>query len=293
MKYKYVLGVILLLTHISCTEDINLTPEYKKKIVTNCILVNDSIQTLTLTYSSILNQHYYDEVTDASITLYQDGIEVGKFAKTSFSKWQIKHTPSIGSEYLLRIQVQGWEDIEASTTMPEPTSLLVDSTNVRDNIRYFTQEQSPKPYWIFVMTQKRDTIMANPIIMSGDELKTSVGSSHPDCDGFNATDRMVLEDKGTTREHLAYLRINPNSNETQRFYVEAGMYSNCLIVFRTSSEEYDRYMKSSVQKMMVYHVFDDPIQWFDENEIYTNIDNGLGIFAAYYEQVVQCPYDSH
>lgn len=131
-------------------------------------------------------------------------------------------------------------------------------------------------------------MLHNPVVEAGDELESSVGSTHPHADNFNANDRMMFEDKGTTREHIAYIRIAPQTKAAS-FYVEASLRTS-LVFFRSASEEYDQYMKSSVQKMMVYNAFEDPTQWLDENEVYSNISNGLGVFAAYADRIIPCHY---
>lgn len=290
-KYStnWIVIVILPLCY-SCVQDIDLEEKRENKIVVNCMLTTDSIQTLTLTYSNPLNQFYYDEVEEATATLYLNDDEVGQFEKTAYSKWTLNHTPEIGGHYRLRVQVTGWEEIEATTTMPFAVRVEKADGSNTNRQRYFRQHYAPNPYWMFVLTQRRDTMMIVPIVESGDKLQTSIGSSHPWCDSFNATEEMVFEGKGTTREHLAYIRITPDkADDDTPFYLEAKL-GQSLVFFRSASNEYDLYMKSSVQKMMVYLAFDDPTQWFDENEIYTNINNGLGIFAAYNDWVIQCHY---
>ncbi|MFV0265536.1 MAG: hypothetical protein ACK5HT_00210, partial [Draconibacterium sp.] len=137
--------------------------------------------------------------------------------------------------------------------------------------------------------------MPTPVVMPVDQLENSLGTNHPFRDDFNMSDNIMFYDtggEGTTTEHVAYLRIRQSENGAENeisFYIE-GSFRQSLVFFRAVSAEYDLYMKSSVQKMMVYSVFDDPSSWFDENEIYTNINNGLGIFAAYSDHIVQCHY---
>ncbi len=291
LKTNYLLLVVsILLFCCSCVEDVDLDEKRTKKIVVNCILTTDSIQTLALTYSNPLNQFYYDEVESAVASLFLDSAEVGKFEKISYSKWQLKHKPKLGGNYRLKIEVPDWDAIEATTTMPPPVWMEKTEGNNTYERSYFKQRYAPNPYWVFVMSQQKDTVMVNPIVEGGDKLQTSIGSTHPDSDNFNTSDRMVFEGKGTTREHLAYIRITPEGLEDETlFYLEARL-GQSLVFFRSVSHEYDYYMKSSVQKMMVYDTFDDPTQWFDENEIYTNITNGLGVFAAYSDRIIQCHY---
>lgn len=82
--------------------------------------------------------------------------------------------------------------------------------------------------------------------------------------------------------HLGYLRIKETDNNVNypvTFFIEARM-RNAIVVFRAASIEYDKYMKSSLIKANAYKVEDDPTASFEENVIYSNINGGLGIFAA-------------
>jgi hypothetical protein len=65
------------------------------------------------------------------------------------------------------------------------------------------------------------------------------------------------------------------------FVIETGALLHAAFYFRSASEEYDRYMKTSCRKMQLYHSESDPVQWFDETVVYSNINGGVGIFAAY------------
>ena len=40
--------------------------------------------------------------------------------------------------------------------------------------------------------------------------------------------------------------------------------------------------------MLVYQSFEDPTQWLDESEIFSNIENGVGIFGAYTDVMFNC-----
>ncbi|MDA3880212.1 MAG: DUF4249 family protein [Prolixibacteraceae bacterium] len=286
------LSIYLFLFQIlyACVADIDIESTRDKKIVVNCVLTPDSIQTLTLMYSSPHSQLWHEEVDSAIITLFQDSIEIGHFRKTGFSNWQLLHTPQYGDKYRIHIKVPNWPDIEGSTTMPNPVHITKTEGNNSNTVRYFRQLPNTLPYWIFVIRQKHDTIMVKPQIASNDVLLTSIGCNHPNADNFNTTNNMVLENKGSTREHIAYIRITAPKDSTETtFYVETNLYQS-LVFFRAASTEYDLYMKSSIQKMVIHSSFNDPTAWFDESEIFTNIDNGLGIFGAFSDVIVQCHY---
>ena len=55
------------------------------------------------------------------------------------------------------------------------------------------------------------------------------------------------------------------------------------MVFRAASAEYDRYLRSVIEKMLFYESEGDPSAWFEQTVVYSNIEHGLGIFGAYYQ----------
>ena len=68
------------------------------------------------------------------------------------------------------------------------------------------------------------------------------------------------------------------------FKLQASFGFHTCICFRTASAEYDKYIKTSMQKILMRSDETDPGIWFDETKVFSNIDNGTGIFAAYYNQ---------
>lgn len=156
--------------------------------------------------------------------------------------------------------------------------------------RYFVQERADNPFWMFHLKQDIDTLMLKPAISASDRLVEFIGTSHPDADNFNASDNLMFFDTGEpgdTREHLCYIRVLPEDSSRREFYVE-GQLRQSLMVFRSVSDEYDKYLKTSLMKMMSHQNFDDPTQWLDESTVYCNINGGLGIFGAYSDHIIQC-----
>ncbi len=280
-------GLFLLL--ISCVEEVDIESARTRKIVVNALLYMEPVQKLSLTYSNALGDYYYDELEEATITLYENGNEAGQYHKTGYSKWELDYTPTAGSQYQLKVEVPGASTIEAYTQMPpnaEVSKAAISNTAYR---KHLIQNQAAQPYYIFVMNQEGNEITANPQVEADNTLEMHVGTNHPQVDHFNMQDESMQSLWGSdfsTMEFMAYLRIEADANEESiPFYIE-GRLSHCLVFIRTASQEYDRYLKTSLQKMLVYEAFDDDTQWFDENDIYSNIPNGLGIFAAYNDQTI-------
>lgn len=259
----------------------------KQKIVVNALLNAGEIQKMTLTKSNPLGQFYYDQVEDAEIILW-DGDEVaGKYTKAGYGKWELVYKPIQTHNYKLEVKLSNGTVLSACTTMPQMPDISKSGNQNTRNRKHFLQEPSITPYYIFIMDQTRTAIVPNPVVEATDKLQMHIGTNHPSVDGFNMQENSMQSLWGsefTTMEFRTYLRIVDDSKENQPFYVEGRLWKS-LVFFRAASDEYDRYLKSSLQKMLVYEVFNDDTQKFDENEVYSNITNGIGIFAAYNDRV--------
>lgn len=272
----------------SCVEDIDLDREYERKVVVNCVLEDSDTQTLSLSYNSAVGSFSHEEITDAEVMLSCDGVEVGRFVHKSYMRWELAYTPEAGREYTLTVRVSGHEDITASTVMPRARGLSKIRNAGGRSIRYFSQRGVASPYWIFHLSQQTEEYDPDPKVSYTDRLIDDIGTNHPDVDDFNAFDEMMFAGTGlvgTTRSHMSYLRIVPNG-DVGSFGVE-GDFTGTLVVFRFPSVEYDRYMRSSILKMMSHTDETDPSRWFEEVSVYSNIPGGLGIFGAVADTMIQ------
>lgn len=279
---------LAILTLAACVENIDLRREYARKVVVNCVLEDTDTQTLSLSYNTEAGSFHYDEVTDAEVSLSCDGEEVGRFEHKSYMRWELAYAPEAGREYTLTVRVPGYEDITASTVMPRARGLSKIRNEGDDLIRYFSQRGVASPYWIFHLSQQTQDYEPDPKVGVSDYLREEIGTDHPGVDDFNAYDDMMFagsELVGTTRSHMAYLRIVPDG-DIGRFAVE-GWFSGTLVVFRFPSEEYDKYLRSSILKMMSHIDDTDPSRWFEEVSVYSNVSGGLGIFGAFADTVIQ------
>ena len=141
-KIKFILffsalaGILFFIT--ACEESVILDP--KEKVVNvKCILSNDTVQTVKLTYSSYLSESYYPPVKEAEVsvsfaldttivlpsgnTLVIDTTGVIKFEKINDGKWQAKFTPIPWVKYTLSATIQGKGSISATTLFPDTATV--------------------------------------------------------------------------------------------------------------------------------------------------------------------------
>lgn len=281
-KYILLTGVVLSLFLYGCVEPIDLNPSGEKKPVVNCILTSDAVQKLTLTYTSPHGQNFYEEIADAKIILFETDKVVGEFQKSAYAEWTLNYRPKAGITYRLTVQIPGVKELSATTTFPHILPIRRVKDLDTEGKRYF-EKDSTNVFWAFAFEKPEDITMRPVVIDPKFQLYSSIGSDYPQIDNFNH--QQLDEVNGTRKKYFAYLRMLADE-KSRRFYLEE-LY-NCVVVFRSVSHEYDQYLKSSITKMLVYEAFDDPTQWLDESEVFSNIENGVGIFGAYSDVMFNC-----
>lgn len=255
----------------------------ERKPVVNCILTSEAVQKLTLAYTNSHGQNYYEEIPDAKIVLFEAGKAVGEFQKSGYAEWTLNYRPRAGMYYKITVQIPGKKELRATTTFPDTLPIRRVKESDAGGKRYF-EKDSTDVFWAFALEKPEDVTMRRVTIDPTFQLYSSIGSDYPKIDNFNH--QKHDEASGNGKRYFAYLRMLPDGEQARRFYLEE-LYS-CVVVFRAVSSEYDRYLKSSIAKMLVYEAFDDPTQWLDESEVFSNIENGVGIFGAYTDVMFNC-----
>jgi len=279
-----IIASLSILCFYGCVEDLSLDSQTSNYAVVNCVLTNNDVQYLSLTQSVSLDGSYvFKEIKDATIILFEQADSVGIFERKGYDDWQIKFHPKPDKLYKLEVHLSNKSILTASTKMPSDNQI---KSNIEGNIfptKYFTQLSANNPCWIFVFAS--DEIFADTIAPSTRILRSQLGTDHALVDNFNRDGNLLdFLPEGTTPAYNYYIRINPSETNTEAgwpFCIQTSFGLNSMVFFRTASIEYDKYLKTSLEKMDIYTDEDDPARWFDESSIYSNINNGLGIFAAY------------
>jgi len=272
---------------VSCIETLDFEPNFESKVVVNCVLTADSVQTLSITRNRLPGQstRYFEGIENAVAHLLCDDIEVGTFIHTVQGRYELAYTPEPGKTYGLEIQVPGEDSISASTVFPTRIHIFR-TANGDDGRREFFQFTSGDPYWCFSFFLQERYVFNPPPEDAPKRLNERIGTDHPRADGFNAGHTAPLEWSVSVPEHLCYLRIEPRIEDGPvLFSIESDLPTFASsVVFRFVSSDYDAYLKSALQKAYVFRTFYDPSAYFNDDEIYSNIEGGLGIFGAYVDE---------
>lgn len=81
MKCRIVPAVLYMLIALTaCTEDLEFSSSFEKKVTVNCLLEDSDVQTMTLTWNTVKGVFKYEYVEEADAMLFLEGEEVGRFS---------------------------------------------------------------------------------------------------------------------------------------------------------------------------------------------------------------------
>ncbi|MBR5736342.1 MAG: DUF4249 family protein [Bacteroidales bacterium] len=104
----------------SCVKDVVLDAKEEPLLSVYCVLTQDSVQTLKLSWTKGASQAEAPRVTEASAVLTDltENSEAGRFARISESDWQLEYAAIPGHNYRLEVTTPGHETVWAEQAMP-------------------------------------------------------------------------------------------------------------------------------------------------------------------------------
>ncbi|MBA4408622.1 MAG: DUF4249 domain-containing protein [Bacteroidota bacterium] len=285
-RVSFFIYLFCLFLVFSCEKDLNTAIDVFKKPCFNCILNPDSVITATVSMSkSITNEGMPDKILDAVIELKEEGKPSLFLKHIGNGKYKTDHKPSVGTKYSVEISIPNYLTLKATTIVPirPEVKYIKGYLKPKEEIksRYsslpfypYTFEINDKPglnrYWVYSMEK-----------YIGNNYKWDFRSMYYGPDFIQYDDFNKETDAGFLNGFyfLYYLRILDSGIGSNVFQVneECPVDQNYRYFFMDTDEHYDKYLKSTIKQAMNDGdnlLFNEPVQ------IYSNIENGLGIFGS-------------
>lgn len=118
MKPIFIL-LILVFILFSCEKDLKTEIIITPKLCFNCVLNPDSLIKGSLSLSqSISENNIFTKINHASIELKEDGQLIGMLINSGDGIYTLEQKPKTGSQYDIRVRVEGHAELNASTIVP-------------------------------------------------------------------------------------------------------------------------------------------------------------------------------
>ena len=315
---RVAISLCLLACIFSCTKEVDLPfPTTGRQVVLNGILHPDSTIRITLTETIPLNEtQSFPTVDNATVVLYEDDRIVDTLMLQQ-DEYVLDYYPQAGKQYRIEAQVPTYGVVRAFDIMPSPPIFNVcyqqdtnDQYMFADaiiNISIYNPEQEAHSYWVDITSIKYDGRVCEEI---EDSLICDNGSPvffRPKTEGYESFSTLpdpfnsyINNIAGGVRAYDEYIRINSEATTSETIaldiasptpYYYLATYSalhdslSYSLNVINASEAYDRYLKSSITYYLAFDYGnpDDqrPNPFAEPIEIYSNVENGTGIFAAY------------
>lgn len=295
----------------SCVADVSLDAGEEPQVVVECVLSEEPVQTLYLSYTKGASREVAPDLPEAVLSDLTEGKEAGYFVRTANGSWQLAYSAIPEHRYRLDVTVPGHEPIWAEQTMPnippvESVVLERDESyrypgyEAAEGILYYSS--FPCAVWSYGLNYDLTTKKHVP----AEQLCTDC----PSVDNFNLTGETFVHESvfpypdgqalrfysvlsGTASIHRRFLRFPKSNSSSQQYFVVEGLLgleyyddisrdplpTECVLFFAALSDEYDQYLRDALYHQQAQETTDISALYHRTN-LFTNIQGGLGIFGA-------------
>lgn len=196
MKNPFLVLSLVLALSVSCVRELTLDPGEEPMVVVDCVLFDESPQTLRLFYSRPPAYSEMTPITEAEVELIDktDGKTAGMFVHQEGREWTLDYSAVPEHEYRLEVRVPGHDLVYAEDTMPASPAIRAitwtanmssgSSPNYEKYGNVFTgtvfEISTLPPFtWIYALNYNRET--------GKHEIAEEICTDFPWVDNFNLT----------------------------------------------------------------------------------------------------------
>lgn len=309
---------------VSCMRDMSLDAMDDPQLIVECILTDEPVQTLYLSYTKGASQEKALDVPEATAVLSDltEGKEIGRFNRSADRSWHLAYAAVPTHRYRLDVSIPNREPIWAEQSMPEAPGISTRWSSwkgVYEKDPSYRQDQGH----VFRMMSPKDPVWFYGInyldFESPGELTSWLCTDYPDVDPFNEDSKSNTRETGgkalgaawlatafypslyQAPRHQHYLRFPAKDYDWETQFLISGDFQGCISSFRdivrakkrsaelryfSSSEDYDRFLKESSELMAVKTSSDLSSVFLREN-VYSNIQGAKGLFGAKIEKTLE------
>lgn len=261
MKIKWNLYLFLIIVSLlsSCEKEVTIDFNEEPKLCLNCILNTDSIVSARLTVSRGIETNFdFESIDNATILLYKNNELLGELTAENNGNYSLNTKPLSNNEYQIKVLHPDFPELSASSKVPEKPSVIYRYESLpeyKHRVNAFFDIHDPKDTVNFYWLAPFDT-------------------NAPFIDNFN---RSLDTDSKYGYVYDYYMRISDDGYDGKTLSLNTVAIKGSDRYFWAADPYYDKYLKSTLKVQLNKEgnlPFQEPMQ------IYSNIENGYGIFGS-------------
>jgi hypothetical protein len=283
---SFLFSLILLFSACDIVVDLDI-PEHEPVLVVNSVLSIDSIMTAHVSHSKgAFDSNSISFVHNASVEVYEDGgllglmDEIAYYTNTanidSSYVYHLNHKPTASKTYSYEIVHEDYEAVRAETHMPNAVDLIVEDVTLIEvdeyqsqyRTRFYFNDELNENYYRLRLISKSNDYPDYPI-------------------DFESSDASIISSVGVESDGAAYWGsealfddelFNGSKKEIiLEFWWKSFYEAEYVLELTSVSKSYYTYIKSLTAH---YNNQDQFLFAGEPVQVYTNIENGLGILGA-------------
>ncbi len=314
MRLEFFGYCFIFLFFISCSVDYEIGESFVKEqqriVVNGYLSPGKPIQIHLYELMDSGGSYIVKGLTGSHVVLRENGIILFD-AICPDSIFVMQYNPQAGATYSIEVIHEGLQTVKAQTGIPDAIHCRAsffsgkeywDTSQYIVKLDSFEWPQNEGTYlWItaYQLFENGKVVQYNELYTNNvlvDKLNSVAGMGAKNETVGSIYYNGFLRIKNKNIPHLTELLLTPNYVADGSNYNPEGSQNGIRIKLMTASSEYDKYNKSLYeQKYRIVYDEDISSVFYQPNGVYTNVENGLGIFAGMNEVnfVFGLPVDDH
>lgn len=288
MKYLKIIFLILIFFSLSCVKEIDYNfCDTEKKVVVNCFFCPDSVFKVHLSNNACPLDTNIDIISNANIELWSNSIKIDDLYYFENGYYLTDCIAKANTPYTIKVSVAGFETIYATDTIPAKTNYQLINNEIYttvlndylySSINFSIDDDIENDFFELFFVIQHSTFTGE-IVTYYDNFDTHSSVINNE---LNSTNKVTFSDK-LFSEQIVFISINYESNKiydrvTHSEIIDTNL--NVMLHLNKISNNYYLYKKSLVQRDIIESLPD--LQTTNQDYyIYSNVENGLGIFAGF------------
>lgn len=303
MKNILIASIAFILILSSCRKKLDISiPKGKEHIVINGIVTNDSLIKINISKSQdILNNDTITSLNNATVKLYNGETFIENLTNYGYGNYISTISSEIGKQYNISVSSGELKPVKAKMKLITPTQIVSIDTTIEVENNDFGEGFSPKQYNMHFKIKINDDANSKnyymlsisstnaiydyeqypPVIIGYYDINQDFDTNDII---FNGADSWFGIDEIYGRAFTDELingkeyTINVNSHLYFDYYeegIDAENYQIKVKLLSISEDIYKYIISYNLNQETEYDPFAQPVQ------IYTNIEDGLGLFSGY------------
>ncbi len=263
---------------ISCEKEIPFDdPGAEPRIVLGSYLSQNDDSILVELYSSqsILSNDEFQKLSGATVNAFENGTAIGSLSEINPGIYSLPFNPANGNQYLLDVSDNGLPDVSALTTIPEVIAnpeVITSDIQVDDIYPYrmniqFDDDPSSRDYYQIILLYRQQDVSYDIIFsfVTNSEILRNEEGDNSENEFYHFNNAIFSDDLFNGN------RVNIPIRTAD--YIEGGeLYLRLMKI----SEDYYLYRNTAISQFEIDgNPFSQPVT------IYSNVENGYGVFAGY------------